>query len=750
MKSHFSRYIFLKKLAVAAGFAFSACAYSSDSSLFIGMDLDQNRDLINTAMLGRNYMVQVDQAGKIKQVIDTGANGDGKDSQTLSSSSLTNINRNSDTFASADLPVSYQGQQAIDYIGADLDKVAANYGFTSEKLKEMLLHDKTMHIDSGNRILFVDHTIDQQAEHLGVSMEAASGVNGGSQSLATIPMATSTNLANAFKLHSKPGASKKLYLDFVGYDASNTDWTSNKPLIAPAFDLTGDPNVFDDKERNAITNIWARVAEDFIGFDIDVTTADPGNDALIRSSAADNNYGTRVVITKSGLIKCGCGGIAFVGMTTMINNTRYQPAWVFQQSLANNPKYIAEAISHEAGHTFGLLHDGLKQNNVVHTYYMGHGAGATSWAPIMGDSYFKTVTQWDHGLYPGANNQQNDILTFAANGLVGSKDDIGNTIATASSLNTTLNSGVESVHTYGVIGFGDIDIYSFNTGGGNINLAANPATVGANLDIQLSLFKPDGTQVASSDPSNSLSASINIVLPAGTYYLAIKASGKEGNGASDPGYPSYGSLGQYQISGSFPVGAQAVPPVADLSASSVSGQASLTVSFSANNSIGNGNILSYQWSFGDGTTASVSNPVHTYTQVGNYTASLTITNEYQLSDTKSVQITVTTPAHTVHASALNLVVIQDTSNNITGQVSVTVLDDQGLPVPNAVVNGSWTGAFSSSSSSSTDGNGVALQSSNTVPANGGGYGGYTINNITIDGYSYDPTENVNSAATVTW
>ena len=47
---------------------------------------------------------------------------------------------------------------------------------------------------------------------------------------------------------------------------------------------------------------------------------------------------------------------------------------------AGNEKYVAEAISHEAGHNMGLHHDGTSTTG----HYQGHGSGVTGWAPIMG------------------------------------------------------------------------------------------------------------------------------------------------------------------------------------------------------------------------------------------------------------------------------------------------------------------------------------------------------------------------------
>ena len=66
----------------------------------------------------------------------------------------------------------------------------------------------------------------------------------------------------------------------------------------------------------------------------------------------------------------------------------YKPALVFYDKLGpGNEKYIAEAISHEAGHNMGLSHDG----NATTGYYSGQGSGATGWAPIMGVGYYQSL-----------------------------------------------------------------------------------------------------------------------------------------------------------------------------------------------------------------------------------------------------------------------------------------------------------------------------------------------------------------------
>jgi len=65
----------------------------------------------------------------------------------------------------------------------------------------------------------------------------------------------------------------------------------------------------------------------------------------------------------------------------------------------------------------------------------------------------------------------------------------------------------------------------------------------------------------------------------------------------------------------------------------------MAVQFSGSNSINpNGNTLSYQWSFGDGTTANGENVNHTYNFAREYTVTLTVSNGIE-SDSNSIIIT---------------------------------------------------------------------------------------------------------------
>ena len=66
-----------------------------------------------------------------------------------------------------------------------------------------------------------------------------------------------------------------------------------------------------------------------------------------------------------------------------------------------------------------------------------------------------------------------------------------------------------------------------------------------------------------------------------------------------------------------------VTPVAEFNASPLSGTIPLTVQFTDNST---NNPTSWLWEFGDGNRSAEQNPAHTYTEVGNYTVTLTVTN----------------------------------------------------------------------------------------------------------------------------
>lgn len=83
------------------------------------------------------------------------------------------------------------------------------------------------------------------------------------------------------------------------------------------------------------------------------------------------------------------------------------------------------------------------------------------------------------------------------------------------------------------------------------------------------------------------------------------------------------------------------PPVASFTCNPPSGGAPLSVSFNASGSYdSDGNIVSYQWSFGDGSGGTGAEITHTYQNAGSYMAKLTVTDNLGAKDTSSKTITV--------------------------------------------------------------------------------------------------------------
>ena len=329
------------------------------------------------------------------------------------------------------------------------------------------------------------------------------------------------------KLSSLPGARATIFLDFDGHTEAR--WGEFKNVVTPAYDRDGDRSSFSSGEIAAIQEIWARVAEDYSPFNINVTTIEPpliANGVAVRVAIGGND---------SDWFENGAGGVAYVGG---FYNGASNVAYVFEDALNNgNPRYTAEAASHEAGHTFGLLHQAKWNGNKLVEDY---NSGTSALAPIMGVGYYSTRTTWHNGTSDdGPNAFQDDmaILANSTNGFGYRADDFGSSTATASPLSisgTTVNvTGVVERN-------GDIDVFSFSTSGGAVNFALNVAQFGANLDSVLELLSATGQILVTANPATSLGASIATTLGGGAYFLAVRSSG------------GYGNVGQYTLTGTVP------------------------------------------------------------------------------------------------------------------------------------------------------------------------------------------------------
>lgn len=361
--------------------------------------------------------------------------------------------------------------------------------------------------------------------------------------------------------HSNPSSPYKVFLDFDGHVVDGTLWNNyndGNPIHAQPYSQDEDIFNLSDAELASIEEIFLRVAEDFAPFDVDVTTEDPGSAAFetgaqaLRVLISTDVDSTAMGGTGNRWFE-GAGGVAYLGSWRWTSDT---PVWAFENNLGNGfAKYVAEAASHEAGHAFDLTHDG--QDGGDGAYYRGHGTGATSWAPIMGVGYSRSLTQWSKGEYNGANNQQDDlaVITDSRNNVTFRADDHGGSASTATSLSGvqtgTSSSPLLQFKGSGIIGNpSDVDAFRLDLtdGDGRLTLKVAPEVyLGGygNLDAKAVLRNAAGNVVASANPVDAIDAFLDLQLSAGVYTLSVNGVGK-----GDPlstGYTDYGSLGQYDI-----------------------------------------------------------------------------------------------------------------------------------------------------------------------------------------------------------
>ena len=429
--------------------------------------------------------------------------------------------------ADVELPRPARGANAVRLLGDRLDEAADSNDMTGTELTALLTTDPTAWVDTTGAVFFKE----------GVATAPAAD-----------PVSAQAPLAETFQLHSKPGATRTIFLDFDGGTASGTAWHATYPTMPttqPAWDTGGNAAVFDDAERTAIQTVWKAVAEDYAPFDVDVTTADPGPAGINRAGALDTTYGSHVLITPSvaahDAMCGGCGGVAYIGVFDKVTSGAgdgygyNQPAWVFPHKLGNSPKNIAEAASHEVGHNVGLSHDA----NATQGYDSGHGA----WAPIMGVGYDRPISQWSKGDYAGATNQEDDVAIIRS--VVGSRLDEAPTAILAAPSVPTGTAYVDSRT--------DVDTYLLGTCSGAVSVAASPLASQANLDLRLTILDDLGQVVATDDPASAqtststasgMGASLTRTLASGTYYASVDGVG---NGPWSTGYDDYGSLGAYAL-----------------------------------------------------------------------------------------------------------------------------------------------------------------------------------------------------------
>jgi len=314
-----------------------------------------------------------------------------------------------------------------------------------------------------------------------------------------------------------PTLANVILLDFYGEYVANTMWNVNGPITCAAANLTAEEADF----------ILQRVITDFTPFNITVTT----DEAVY--NAANPSKRMRVVVTESWEWYGQAGGVSYINSFTWGSNT---PCFVFSSLLGYNVKMIAEACSHEAGHTIGLRHQSLyDQNGIkIDEYNWGQGSGEIGWAPIMGASYNENLSLWHYGPNSiSATTMQDDVAKIAA--VVGFvNDEYANTSASATALSSS-KTGLINTST-------DVDFFSVNISSTK-TISLIPANVGpnndgSNLDLVLKIYNSQGTLLSTINDPLILNA--GVTLSAGSYYVSASTTDNQFT-------TRYGMLSKYTI-----------------------------------------------------------------------------------------------------------------------------------------------------------------------------------------------------------
>ena len=142
--------------------------------------------------------------------------------------------------ADVELPRTVRGETAVRLLGEQVDEAAALNGLEADELVDLLREDPAVWLSSQGRAYYRDPA----PEH------AAGGAPLAAPDLAA---------ADTFQLHSSPGSTRKIFLDFDGATVGSGWWKEDHPELDtshPAWDPAGDGPAFSDGERSQVKAIW--------------------------------------------------------------------------------------------------------------------------------------------------------------------------------------------------------------------------------------------------------------------------------------------------------------------------------------------------------------------------------------------------------------------------------------------------------------------------------------------------------------
>jgi PKD repeat protein len=182
-------------------------------------------------------------------------------------------------------------------------------------------------------------------------------------------------------------------------------------------------------------------------------------------------------------------------------------------------------------------------------------------------------------------------------------------------------------------------------------------------------------------------------------------------------------------------------PVAVAVADPTSGSAPLVVQFDGTGSSDpDGTIATYNWTFGDGSSATGATPSHTYESAGTYTAQLTVADDLGATSNDSVTVTVSEATQALHVEALSATRVKERKWE-RGQVTVLIADGAGQPVAGALVTVAYSGPTTGQVSGPTGADGTVVLLTDRAWKDKANWC-FAVAGVAQDGWTYDAGANV--------
>jgi serine protease len=192
------------------------------------------------------------------------------------------------------------------------------------------------------------------------------------------------------------------------------------------------------------------------------------------------------------------------------------------------------------------------------------------------------------------------------------------------------------------------------------------------------------------------------------------------------------------------------PPVADAGPDQTASMDELVIFDGSGSYDIDDGIATYAWDFGDKITYSDITATHTYSTVGIYTVTLTVTDNEGITAADTAIVNVAEkPTLVMHVASIDMVLSTKTAgiNTFTKALAtVNIVDANDEPVEGATVYGPWSGATSDSDSGITESNGsITLESDEVKNAKSGTTFTFTVDSVMKADWSYDKSANVETS-----